>query len=46
MGGQSSDSNTTSDIRGLWLWSPKPCKCLSILDGHLRLGERKGTSLT
>lgn len=46
MGGQSSNSNTTSDIKGPRLWSPKPCKCLSILDGHLRLGEREDTSLT
>lgn len=41
---QSSESETSSDIKGPWLWPPKPCNCLSILDGHLRLGEREGTS--
>lgn len=44
LGGQSSESGASSDVEGPWLWPPRLCKCLSAVDGHLRLGEREGTS--
>lgn len=44
MGGQSSHSTTTSDIKGCGLLNLASACLLSVLDGHLRLGEREGTS--